>query len=272
MLGQFCHRCGEKQFNPSDVSASKVSSHIFSSITEVDGKLISSLWLLLSKPGQLTKDYLSGIRKNRLSPFQLLLLVNIIFFLMAAYMGHSSFTTHLEFHTNANNFIHQSVAETMVEKHLQTTGESRAVYTEKFNALVEVQAKSLVMLMVPMLAVVVWVLNPKQAYPLVSSLVFSTHMFTFMLLVNSFVAPVLAKTMAWLVMAFSIPIGEDYFEWIYSALLFSFYVVYFYLASQRTHGKHPLMGVIKSLLFVVSVYWIFLIYRMVLFFTTFYSL
>lgn len=272
LLGQYCHLCGEKQFKNSDISAQKVSSHIFSSVTEVDGKLLTSLRLLLIKPGRLTIDYLSGVRKNRLSPFQLLLLINIIFFLMAAYLGHSSFTTRLAFHTNSSNFIHQPVAKKMVESHLESSKEPREAYTNRFNAMVEVQAKSLVMLMVPMLALIIWLLYPKQSYPVVSSLIFATHLFAYMLLVNTFVAPVLSKLMAWLVISLSIPINEDSFEWVFSALLFSFYGVYFYLAAHNAYQGNAVINGIKSVVFVAAVYWVYLIYRMVLFFTTFYAL
>ncbi len=272
LLGRFCHQCGEKQFKVADISARKVSSHIFSSITEVDGKLLSSLRLLLVKPGRLTIDYLSGVRKNRLSPFQLLLLINIIFFLMAAYLGHSPFTTRLAFHTNSSNFIHQPVAKKMVDSHLQASGESREVYSKRFNARVDVQAKSLVMLMVPMLALAVWVLYPQQNYPAVSCLIFATHLFAYMLLVNSFVAPLLSELMSWFVINLSIPIKEDNFEWIYSAFFFSFYGVYFYLAAKNVYQGNALSNFMKSVVFMAVVYWIYLIYRMVLFFTTFYSL
>ncbi len=101
LLGQFCHQCGEKKFSKKDLSSKTIFEHIFTSITEVDGKFISSFWLLISKPGQLTLDYMSGVRKKRLSPFQILLTINIVFFLVAAYQGHSAFTAHLQTHTRA---------------------------------------------------------------------------------------------------------------------------------------------------------------------------
>ncbi len=262
LIGQFCHHCGEKAFVTKDLSFNKVSQHVFTSVTEVDGKLVKSFWLLLSRPGQLTIDYMVGRRKNRLSPFQLLLLVNILFFLVAAFRGNTAFTTNLIYHTNSTNFIHQPIASKLVSDHLATSNESRESFANRFNAVAEIQAKSLVVLMVPMFALLVLLLYLKQPFPVVGSLVFATHLFSYMLIIHALVAPLISKLMAWGVATFSLAVGEGVFEWIYSFLLVLIFGVYFFLASKRVFQPNDWTNGLKTLLYVVTVYWVYLIYRM----------
>ncbi len=249
-----------------------VAAQAFTSATELDGRFLGSLKRLVMRPGQLTLDYLNGIRKHRLAPFQLLLLINIAFFLMAAYVGHSAFTTRLDFHTGATNFIHQPLAAALVDDRLRSSGETRASFAQRFNARVEVQAKSMVMLMVPLLALLVWLLFPAQANRWIRSLIFATHLFAFMLLVQTFIAPPLSALMNWAVQRFALPLDGGAFEVIYSLLLFALFGVYFFLAAQRVYGRHTALNLARVLAFLFATYWIYLIYRMVLFFTAFYSL
>lgn len=46
-----------------------------------DSKFFSSLRLLVRQPGQISKDYISGIRQRYLSPMRIYLIISVIFFL-----------------------------------------------------------------------------------------------------------------------------------------------------------------------------------------------
>ncbi len=215
---------------------------------------------------------MSGVRIKRLSPFQILIIANIIFYLMAVYLGSSAFTTKLDFHTNASNFIHQAVAKEMVNETINLSGESREAYAKRFNARVEVQAKSLVILMVPMLALAIFFLFPRQNNPAIGSLVFATHVFTFILMVNTFATPFIVKLGSWIVDIFTLNVSPGLFELIYSVLLAVMIGTYFYLSTKRYFQQSVIFSIIKTMVFIFVVYWVYLIYRMILFFTTFYTL
>lgn len=270
--GRYCHHCGEKRFDPADLSARKVSEDLFTAFTDVDGKLLKSWYLLLRKPGQLTKDYLNGVRVQRLTPFQVLVMSNILFFLVAGLLGYSAFTTPLEVHTQATNFLHQPLAEQWVEQRLASTGEERSDFAARFNDRAEIQAKSLVIIMVPMLALLVYLLNWQSRFGALSHWVFATYVFAFMLFIQATVAPLLERLLVWLLPLFGEHVLGQWFEFSYSILLFLGFGIYFYLASRRVHQWPRYSAWLKAFLFVFGVYWIFLIYRMVLFFTTFLSL
>ncbi|MCX7553592.1 DUF3667 domain-containing protein [Marinicella sp. S1101] len=273
IIGQFCHQCGEKQFSQHDLSISKVAKHAIAAVTDIDGKWLKTIKLLLTQPGVLSTHYLSGIRKHLLTPFQLLLFCSIKFFLIAGLVGYSAFTTPLKTHLNAENFIHQKVAQELVSDRLKQTGQDAGEFAEAFNDTAEFQARTLVMLMVPMFAVVVFLLYPSQSHPVVSSLVFATHVFAFMLLLQALMTHVLLQSLLYLSSFIAVLQSSGYaVELIYSLLMFTCFGVYFYLASRRVYQNNVTLSLIKALVFTFSVYWVFIIYRMILFYTTFYSL
>lgn len=53
----------------------------------LEGKLAKTLWLLFSKPGELTKQYLAGKRARYVLPLRLYLTASIIFFLLVKVLG-----------------------------------------------------------------------------------------------------------------------------------------------------------------------------------------
>ena len=272
MLGPYCHRCGEKRLSQTDLSMRTLLSQAWDSVTEVDGKWLKSFALLIVRPGQLTVDYCAGIRKNRLTPFQILVFCNILFFLVVGLLGYSAFTTRLEVHTQATNFLHQPLAEQLVTDRLSSSGETYGAFAARFNERAEIQAKSLVIIMVPMLALLVFLLNTRLRSGAVPHWVFATHVFSFMLLLQATAAPVLERVLIGLLSLAGEQALGQWFEFSYSVLLFLSFGLYYHLASRRYHQWRPHSTGLKAFLFVVGVYWIFLIYRMVLFFTTFYTL
>lgn len=272
MLGSFCHNCGEKALSSKDLSIIQLISDAWTSLTEVDGKWLKSFRNLLWNPGQLTIDYLSGVRKNRLTPFQLLLFSNILFFIVVGIVGYSAFTTHLEVHIQSTNFLHQSLAQQLVEQKILYSGQTFDEFSKLFNQRTEIQAKSLVIIMVPMLVILVALLNIKSQFSLITHWVFATHVFAFMLIIQSLITPITEQIVLKLLPLFFTQFTGDWFEIFYSLFLFGLFGLYYYLAASRVY-KQSLMGkLISSFFFILGVYWIFLIYRMILFFTTFYTL
>lgn len=66
------------------------ASETFESITHADSRLWRTLWLLLSKPGFLTVEFLEGRRARYLPPFRLYLVLSVVLFLVAASVSHKA--------------------------------------------------------------------------------------------------------------------------------------------------------------------------------------
>jgi len=63
---------------------SEFASEAFESVTHADSRLWRTLWLLVSKPGFLTVEFLEGRRARYLPPFRLYLVLSVVLFLAAA--------------------------------------------------------------------------------------------------------------------------------------------------------------------------------------------
>ena len=63
-----------------DLTLHQLLLEVFRTLTHLDSRLIRSLRYLLFRPGTLTVAYLEGPRKPYITPFQLFLTANILFF------------------------------------------------------------------------------------------------------------------------------------------------------------------------------------------------
>lgn len=272
MQGDFCHLCGEKAFEKSALRFGNVLSDIAHSATDLDGKFLKSLRLLVFKPGQLTVNYLSGKRVGFLSPFRLFLFVNIIYFVVASAIGQTTFSTRLSTHVYAGNFIHNEVASEMVLNHLNKTGEAFEVYEKSFDDLVTVQAKIFVALMIPMMAAILWLISIKIPNAAITAWVFVTHVFSVSLLMVLVFAPIWEQVLMWLIKSGWASFTDNSHEFTFSMLLFVSVALCYFFAFQRVFQNAVWLNAIRSVVLICGFYLSLLIYRMLLFFITFYSL
>src|SRR6056297_1500902 len=81
--GSYCPSCGQK----ATTLRQPVHRFLRDAITEyfgIDGRLWASLWVLLTKPGRLTQEYLAGRRIRHLRPLRLYLTSTLLFFFLLA--------------------------------------------------------------------------------------------------------------------------------------------------------------------------------------------
>ena len=83
LRGVFCHACGQRAASP-DVSLHEFFHEAFHEFAHVDGKIVRTLKLLLTKPGQLTIEFLGGRRAQYISPVRLYLTCSLLLFGLAA--------------------------------------------------------------------------------------------------------------------------------------------------------------------------------------------
>lgn len=86
LLGRFCHVCGQRE-EPRVPTIGSVGSEFTNEVFGVESKLWRSFWLLLFKPGELTRVYLSGRRQKYMSPIRLYLLFSIVTFACVALLN-----------------------------------------------------------------------------------------------------------------------------------------------------------------------------------------
>jgi hypothetical protein len=184
----YCPECGERR--PTDRHYDL--RHFFHEVLEiffhVDHTLPRTLKTLLVRPGTLTSEFMQGRRKPFLGPLQLFLIVNLLFFLVQSFVGiiGSEFdvlTSPLQVHMNYSRY--KTLAGQMVERKIADERISYDKLELAFNHSVKVNAKSLVVVMVPVFALGVVLLNLKRRRFVVEHLVFSLHFFAaFMLFIS----------------------------------------------------------------------------------------
>lgn len=81
--GRYCAQCGQK-IDSSRPTFGHFFSETIESLTHADSRLWKTLWLLLSKPGFLTKEFFEGRRSRYLPPIRLYIVLSVAFFLILA--------------------------------------------------------------------------------------------------------------------------------------------------------------------------------------------
>jgi len=78
-VGPYCASCGERYPQAVDLELrSFLFSHLWREFFEIDGKVLRTLGLLVSRPGQLAVEFVNGRRKPFVSPLRLYLVLFLI--------------------------------------------------------------------------------------------------------------------------------------------------------------------------------------------------
>jgi hypothetical protein len=190
LQGSYCHACGEKRLAPSDRTVAHFARDVLGSLFNLDGTLWRTLRALVLRPGRLTAEYAAGRRRPYLTPLRLFLLCNLVYFVVQPYTGFTGYNTDLRSQMgrqvySADAGLADRVAsrlglERLPADELVAHPTFRA-YERRFDQASSTLARSLVILLIPMLALTLKVLLPRRL--LADHLAFATHFFAWQLLV-----------------------------------------------------------------------------------------
>ncbi len=178
--GRYCNVCGEKVFEPSERSFLNFLDSLLNAFTFLDGKFIKSLTLLLTRPGQLSRNIADGLRVPYMKMVSLFFVANFFYFLFPVFDTYnSSLNTQL-------NFLgqHSVRAKEIVRNHIKEKGisiqEFQRTYQEKSTNL----SKLLIVLLVLMLSGIFMVVNYSRSAYFFDHLLFALEFYSFQLLFN----------------------------------------------------------------------------------------
>ena len=178
--------------------------------------------------------------------------------------GHSPLSTRLQTHINSTNFFHQPLANELVNQRLDQTGEAFEAYEAVFDQRIDVLARSLVFLLIPLFALMSGlVLFWKKEYA-IKHLVFSCHMISFIL---AYVF-VLAIVFDWTGFQLQLRVSE----WAFSLFIMGVICLYLVWGIRRVYALKWVLSVFLSVVMTLGFFVILMIYRAVLFFAAYYSL
>ena len=152
----YCSHCGERILSDKDYSLRHMMKEGLELLVDFDFKFVRTAALLLRKPGFLTTEYWSGRRIKYTNPFQLLLLINIFYFFCSFISEQLGYNIRVMFPALSdltNDRIFSGWASRVVHAKIAAGQIPAEAYYESFNSHLEQLAKSLVILLVPILAI-----------------------------------------------------------------------------------------------------------------------
>lgn len=270
MGAKFCAHCGEKRLGPDDHKLRRMFEHAFEAFTHADGKIFLTLRLVLTRPGQLTADYMRGRRKPTIPPLQIFLICNLIFFLLYPIIGGTKTLTN-DLDAHLHYLWHSELARSMVEPRLAARTITAEDYAAVFNPAAVTQAKTLVILLVPIFSLAVMALYWRHRRLCAAHLVFALHVCAFWLLFVCAKLTLINLTLG-VLRGFAIFPSADAVD--LGSLLFGLVVMSFYLfrATEIVFNRqHSVVTFAKAALLALALEVSLQAYRAVLFFITFWS-
>jgi len=277
LSGPYCSHCGQKKEGKSDFKVSHFLGETFHAFTHFDSKFFATIKNLFTRPGFLTLEYVTGHRKKYMNPIQLFLVCNIIYFLFS---NADTFTTSLE-HVTEGPF--RKTLNEMVDAKIKKEGVSYQDYETQFSEREKGEAKTLIILMIPIFALLISLSFLGQKRYFVEHLVFTLHFYSFMLIFMVFGMKIIGIIIAlFLLLAHVVRllshdevlaaiqfINTDAGGTIISAV---FYFIYLFIAIKRVYAQSNVESSLKAFVFIFFIYFTVKTYRNILFFSTFYGL
>lgn len=271
LSGQYCSHCGEKVIDHRDYSMLFILQHFFETVFDFDRNIFQSFYLLIRKPGFLTKEYLRGKRKTYLSPLRMFMIANVIYFFVQPFTLANGFNTPLN--TQCYKLPYSNLAKKIIAEKIEETWISYDRYESVFNRQTTIYAKTLIFLMVPMLALVMKGLNFRKRRYYSEHIIFALHFYTFYMF-WIFVVTLSIHKILYLVLL--------HLQWIdllniltapivLEITIFVFLALYIYSAQRQIYREKWPLALMKGVLGFLFVYIVTDIYRFILFFLTFYT-
>lgn len=263
---RFCTHCGEKRVEARDYSLRHFLAEALNVIANLESPIPRSFFALLFRPGLLTAAYLAGRRKRYLKPLQLFVLCNVIFFFVHPLTGFNTLTTPLSIHLNAMPY--QQRAQRMVRAELERSRVPLEEYRTRFDNVIQSQARSLVIVMALMFALVLLVLYRRRYF--VEHLVFAIHFYAFFLLLlpaQHFVTVPFFNAAR----RYGIVSREFNFDFTFTIIFLAICAVYLYVALRGVYRQGRGLTLLKCITLAFFIAVIIQTYRFILFFTAFYT-
>jgi hypothetical protein len=261
----FCGQCGEPRVRQRDYSLRRFLRESFASVTDLDSTLLRSLAAAIARPGELTADYFSGRRRRYLTPLRVFLICNVVFFFVQSVTHSSILSSPLHVYTHYDPFQH--LARPIVERRLAARGLTADAYGGVFDPESVRQAKTLVIVMCPMLASLLALTYARSRRYFLEHLVFTLHFYSFFLLaIPAFTGITSLLVLGWMRLGGAAPwwINSDS---VVGVLMLTLCAVYLRVAMQRYYGGHRLAVIARTLVLGAGLLAALQAYRFLLFFS-----
>jgi thiamine biosynthesis protein ThiS len=267
--GMYCPACGEKRPSQHDLSLHHFFTHALGEFFHFDSKIFRTFRLLLTRPGFLATEYIRGCRKPYLHPFQVFFIANLIYFILQPIIGWSGLRTWL--YIQMHMMPYSQLASRMVADRLLAKATTLKEFTAAFDHAVDVQARTLVIVMVPLLALLLALVQWRKRRFFGEHMLFALH-FTAFWLIGMFV---LLYGGSVIVLKWLAHYGIHFPDTKVDAFLFpitrAVQAIYLYLAFRVFYHDSVLAAALRAAGVAYLLLYIMQLYRFVLFLTALYT-
>ena len=188
-----CNQCGEKVFHPSQLTVKNFLHQAVDVFTHFENKVLKSMWLIVRKPGLITADNLRGVRVPYAKPIQLFIVVNLIFYIVVQHFHRTDYTPgindgrsvqmqdypYLRWAKPLDNTIAVGLDSLQVHKRGNVEND---LFKTAYNLKVSFYSKTLIFILIPIIALLFYLLFYRRLKYYGAALIMATHFLTFNLL------------------------------------------------------------------------------------------
>lgn len=261
--GRYCNRCGERVTVPGDKSVTTILMDIIQGFTFLDSKVLRTLKLMFLRTGELTRNFMDGIRVPFLKPISVFFLANLLYFLIPSF---DTFNSTLQ--TQMHFLPHSSIVRDIVGKRLAREEVTLEQFTLRYQQHSTNMAKMLLIIYVLMVAAILSLINYSSRNYFYDHLLAALEFTSMLILVGLLLVPwvLIAAGHLW-------PGSTDWLNFllqdsIYTGFVGTWCFIVFYQVEKRVYLQSPGKAAIKALLMMPGLYIAIQCYRIVLFFIT----
>lgn len=182
--GRYCNRCGEKVTEPYERSFQNFLGNLLNAFTFLDGKFLKSLGLLLSRPGQLSRNIADGQRVPYMKMVSLFFVANFFYFLFPVFDSYNS-----SLYSQMNLMRHSEKATATVNEKIAKEKLDMRDFKRDYENQSTNLSKLLIVVLVFVFAGFLMIINYSKQVYFFDHLLFSLEFYSFSLIVNSIVLP-----------------------------------------------------------------------------------
>jgi len=189
--GRYCNICGEKVLEPSERSFFNFLDSLLNAFTFLDGKFIKSLKLLVTRPGQLSRNIADGQRVPYMKMVSLFFVANFFYFLFPVYDSYNS-----SLNTQLNLLGSHSIrAKEIVSERIQKDGITIRDFQKDYNNQSTNLSKLLIILLVFAFTGALLIVNYSKKTFFFDHLLFALEFYSFQLLLSAVLLANLLKAL-----------------------------------------------------------------------------
>jgi hypothetical protein len=261
----FCPTCGEHALHTRELTLRALFEQLFEAFTKIDGRLLRSFRLLVTRPGALTVAYLKGQRKPYIGPVALFLIINVLFFAIESMTGGEVFATPLESHLEKQPW--SEAVQGMVARRLEEKGTTLASYKPVFNQSIASKARSLIILMALAFSLAPALAFLRNKRPFMAHVVYSLHFYAFLLLLLCGAA-LLEGVHLWVGI---FGLAWTTVDYTISLTLLIASAFYLHFSANTVYGNLGIIGILRASVLAIAVAAVLFGYRFALFLLTLYT-